>query len=81
VFVFDSEECPHAAAADFGEADEEAEEGGVLELVAVDGVENPVESQDGVEDHGEIVDPRAFVAENVSEKRMLGVWVTKTCGR
>ena len=27
VFVFDAEEGPHASAADFGEADEETEEG------------------------------------------------------
>ena len=30
VFVFDAEKGPHASAADFGEAYEEAEEGGML---------------------------------------------------
>jgi len=52
VFVFDAEEGPHASTAYFRETDEEAEECGVLEVVAVDCVEDPVEAEDRVEDHG-----------------------------
>lgn len=48
MFVFDAEERPHASAADFGEADEEAEEGGVLKFIGKDGVEDPVEAEDRV---------------------------------
>ena len=79
MFVFDAEEGPHAATADFGEADEEAEEGGMLEFVGVDGIEDPVEAEDGVEDHGKVVDPGAFVAELVTEEGIFGIWVEETC--
>lgn len=63
MFVFDSEEGPHASAADFGEANEEAEDGRMLEFVGVDGVEYPVETEDRIEDHRQIIYPWAFIAE------------------
>lgn len=47
----------------------------MLEVVAVDCVEDPVEAEDGVEDHGEIVDPWAFVAENITEEGVFGVGI------
>ena len=56
MFVFDAEEGPDASSADLGEGDEEGEEGGVLDVRAVDCVEDPVEAEDGVEDHGGVVD-------------------------
>ena len=76
VFVFDAEKRPHASAADFGEADEEREEGGMLQLIGVDGVEDPIEAEDWVEDHGNIVDPGVFVAQDVAKKWVFCVWVT-----
>lgn len=87
VFVFDAEEGPDGAAADFGERDEEGEAGAVLKVSAVDGVKDPVEAEDGVQDHGGVVNPRPLVAEYVSQEGISGVWVAETwrkvnwCGR
>lgn len=87
VLVFDAEEGPDGAAADFGERDEEGEAGAVLEVSAVDGVKDPVEAEDGVQDHGGVVDPRPLVAKYVSQEGISGVWVAETwrkvnwCGR
>ena len=44
VLVFDTEQCPHASTADFGESDDEGEDGGVLQIVDVNGVKDPVEA-------------------------------------
>ena len=44
VLVFDTEQCPHASTADFGESDDEGEDGGVLHIVDENGVEDPVEA-------------------------------------
>lgn len=78
VFVFDPEEGPDGAPADFGEGDEEGEGGAVLEVLAVDGVEDPVEAEDGVEEHGGVVDPGPLVAEHVSQEGVFGVRVAET---
>ncbi len=50
----------------------------MLKLGGKDGVENPIEAEDRVEDHGEVIDPGAFVSENFAEKGMLGIGVAKT---
>ena len=50
----------------------------MLDIGAVDGVENPIEAEDGVEDHGGVVDFGIFVAEDVTKKWVLGVRVAKT---
>lgn len=76
VFVFDAEKRPHASTGDFGEADEEAEDGGVLKFLGVDHVEDPVEAEDGVEEHGEIVDPWSLVSEDVTKEWVLGVRIS-----
>lgn len=78
VFVLDAEEGPHASTADLGEADEEAEEGRVLDFGGEYGVEDPVEPEEGVEDHGEVVDPGAFIAKDIAEKGMFCIGVTET---
>lgn len=78
MFIFDTEERPHASAADFREAYEEAKEGGVLQFASIDGVENPIEAEDGVENHGKVVYPRAVVAEDVPKEGMFGVRIAQT---
>lgn len=50
----------------------------MLQLAGEDGVEYPVETEDRVKDHGEVVHPGSFVAENVAQKRMFGVRVAET---
>ena len=75
VFVFYSEEGPRPSSAYFGEGDQEGEEGGVLDVCAVDCVEDPVEAEDGVQDHGDVVYRGALVAEDFTEEgvRCVGV--------
>lgn len=53
----------------------------MLEVVAVDGVEDPIEAEDGVEDHGGVVDPWAFVPEHVPQEGVFGVRVAQTWER
>lgn len=50
----------------------------MLQLVGENGIEDPIEPKYGVEDHGEVVHPRAFVAKDVTEEGMMGVWVAET---
>lgn len=76
MFVFDAEERPHASTGDFGKADKEAEDGGVLKFSGVDHVEDPVEAEDGVEEHGEIVYPCSLVSEDVAQEWVFGVRVS-----
>lgn len=78
MLILDPEKRPHASAADFREADEEAENGRVLELASVDGVKDPIEAEDGVNDHREIIYPRSFVSKHIPEEGMCGVGITKT---
>ena len=78
MLVLDAEERPHASTADLGKSDEEAQHGGVLQVLGIDGVEDPIEAQDRVEQHSEVVDPRSPVAERVAEEGVLRVWVQQT---
>ena len=57
VLVLNTEDDPDPSACDFGKRDEEGQQRGVLDLLPVDGVEDPVEAEDGVDDHGGVVDP------------------------
>ena len=78
MFVFDTEEGPDPSAADLGEADEKAENGGMLKVVGEDGIKDPVETKNRVKDHGKVVDPGSFVAEHFAEEGVGGVWIAKT---
>ena len=78
MFVFDAEQCPYSSATHFREANEEAEKRRVLQFAGEDGIEDPIETEYGVEDHGCIVHPGSFVAENIAQERVLGVGVAKT---
>ena len=75
VFVLHPEEGPHPSSAYFGEGDEEGEQSGVLDVCAVDGVEDPVEAEDGVEDHGDVIYRGTLVAEDFAQEwvRCVGV--------
>ena len=46
--VLDTEYGPHSSPADLGKCDEKAEDGGVLDIMGVNGVKNPVEAEDWV---------------------------------
>ena len=75
VLVFDPEERPHAAAADFAQGDDEAEEGRVLGVMLEDGVEYPVEAEEGVEEHGYVIEHGVFVPEDFAQEGVFGVGV------
>ena len=60
VFILDTDHSPHATAKDLGESDAEAVKAGVLSLEGEDDIEDPVEAEDGVDDHGDVV-PVVFV--------------------
>lgn len=50
----------------------------MLELGSIDGVEYPVEAEDGVKNHSEVVYPRPFVSKHVPEEGMFGVGIAET---
>lgn len=50
----------------------------MLKLERYDGVQDPVVSQDGIDDHGGVVPPHLLVPELFSQKRVLGVRVAQT---
>jgi hypothetical protein len=52
VLVFDAEKSPHASTGDFGKSDEEGHDAAVLEICNIDGIEDPIAAEDGIEDHG-----------------------------
>lgn len=66
VLVLDAEAGPHAAAEDLGEGDEEGAERRVLPVVGEDGVEDPGEPDDRVEDYDGVVGPSLLQGEDVS---------------
>lgn len=78
VFVFDTEDHPDGPTTDFGERDDETEYGGVLEVAGENGVEDPVETHDNVQDHGDVVDPYATEGEDFAQERVFGVCVAQT---
>ena len=45
----------------------------MLEFFGVDHVEDPVKAEDGVEEHGEIVDPWSLVPLDVAQEWIFGV--------
>ena len=75
VLVLDAKEGPHPPSADFGQANEEAEEGRVLQVVAEEDVKDPVEAENRVKKHSQVIDPGAFITQNVAEEGVCGVWV------
>lgn len=50
----------------------------MLELACEDDVEDPVEAEDGVDDHGAVVEVGVFVAEDRAEEGVFGVGVAET---
>lgn len=47
----------------------------MLEFAAEDGVEDPIEAEDWIDDHSGVVYPRTFVAQYVPEERVVRVRV------
>ena len=68
VLVLDAEEHPQASTQNFREGDEKRDEGGMLDIVGVDGVKDPVEAENWVDDEGNIVQPNLLICKSVSKK-------------
>ena len=77
VFILHAEEGPHSAAQDFSDGDDEGCDGRVLELEGDEGIEDPVEPENWIYDHGDVVCPYFLVAEGLAEEFVFGVEVTK----
>lgn len=67
MFVLNSEYRPHASAADFRESDDEAHHRRVADVVCEDGVEYPVEANDNVHNHGDIINPWPMEGQDFAE--------------
>ena len=79
MFVFNAKKGPDASTDDLGEGDKETENGRVLKLGGEDSVKDPVEAEDRVDSHGEVVDPRVLVAKDIAEKGVFSIGITQTC--
>lgn len=75
VLVFDAEDEPETTTDDFGEGDEEGDDGAVLGVVREDGVEDPVEAEKRVDDHDGVVDPFGLECGDVSEEGVADVFL------
>lgn len=78
VFVFDAKEGPHASPENLTQRYSERRHGRVLELQRDDGVHDPIEPEEGVDDDGGVVPPDFLVAEFLAEKTVFGVRVAET---
>ena len=50
----------------------------MLDLVAEDDVENPIEAQDWIDGHCHVIVPSFLVAENLPQEMMFSIGVAKT---
>jgi hypothetical protein len=62
VLVFDAEQGPHASPEHLRESYEEGRQSRVLELEVKNGIEDPVEAQDGVDHYSDVVHPYFLIA-------------------
>lgn len=75
VLILNPEYCPNATSQDLGESDEEGDQRRVLSIGRVYGVEYPIETDDGIDDHRRIVPPCLLVCESIAEEGVFGVHV------
>ncbi|TGZ77177.1 hypothetical protein EX30DRAFT_311543, partial [Ascodesmis nigricans] len=75
VFVLHSEETPHEPSQDLNKGDHETQQRRVLDPVCEYEEKEPVAADEGVDDHGEVVQPGGFEAEVVAKEGVFGVWV------
>lgn len=75
VFVFDAEERPHASSENLAHRDAEGCYGGVLKLEGSDHVHDPIEAEDGVDQHRCVVPPDLFVAKLFTQEAVFGMRV------
>ena len=66
MFIFNTKQSPHAAAGDFCKGDEKGDNGAMLKVVGVNGIENPVEAQDGIDNHSKVVWPDHLEAADIT---------------
>ena len=66
MFVLHSEQLPHTTSEDFRQANHECNDGRVLNVMSIYGVEDPVEAKDGVNHDRSVVPPGVFEAESIS---------------
>lgn len=50
----------------------------MLDILAEDDVEYPIEAQDRVDGHGPVVVPCLLVTENLPQERMFGIGIAET---
>lgn len=75
VLILYTEERPQAAAGDLGETNEKGGCRRVLGVVRENGVEDPVEAEDRVECHDEVVWPAGLEGGDVAEEAVVRVWL------
>lgn len=78
MFVLNAKDRPHSTTENLRQGYDKAENSRVLEVVYENGVENPVEPNDDVQDHCDVVDPYTAEGEYFTQEFVFGIWVAQT---
>jgi hypothetical protein len=78
MFVFHSEQLPHATSTDLRQGYQECHFGRVLNIMPIDGVEDPIEAENRINHDRSVVPPSVFEAKSITQERMLCVGVHQT---
>ena len=78
MLILYTEDYPHSSTADLRQTDEEGYDSRVLYVCCVDRVKDPVEANDRVDNHRNVVGPRAFVGKCLAQKFVLCVRIQQT---
>jgi hypothetical protein len=78
MFVLHAENTPHSSTKYFGEGNGEGQDSGMLKLDGPDSVAYPIESEDRIDHHCDVIQPDLFVTKSFPEEHVLGIRVTKT---
>ena len=78
MFVLYSEQRPHAAPHHLAKGNEERHKAGMLRVVCVDCVEDPVEANYGIYDHGAVIPPSVFKGQRRAEETVLCIRIHET---
>jgi hypothetical protein len=73
MFILNTEQCPHTSTTDLGETDEETDKGAVLKVLSINGVKYPIKSEDGIQEHCQIIPVFILISADITKKSLVRV--------
>lgn len=77
MFIFNSEQSPHASPSNLGKGNEEGDHSTMLDVMGIDRVKYPIESKYRIKYHGCVIPVLVFEATNITEVLSRGVGLKK----